>query len=297
MKALKTVIATARPRFLVLTPACIFLGFSIAVIFGHQIQYVDLFEALLVGLFAHISVNTFNEFVDFRSGLDMVTTKTAFSGGSGALPDCPSADRLVLAVAVGTLLVSILLGLHIASRQGPVVWPIGILGIALVVSYTPWLNRLPIICLITPGIAFGPLMVGGTYTALTGQLTFLPFYVSLVPFFLVNNLLLLNQIPDITADKSVGRNHFAIRYGVSTAVKAHGAFTIAGFGVIGFGIAADFLPVSSLLTCVPMIGSVLAYFGAKRHAHSIERLVPLLGANAFAAVFSPVVLGLSIVYA
>ena len=297
MIAFKPLAKTTRPRFLLLTPTCIFLGFCVAVFCNHQIQHIDLVEAFMVGLLAHISVNTLNEFFDFRSGLDLVTTKTAFTGGSGALPANPSADRAVLAVAIGTLVASVLVGLHIASRHGPIVWPIGILGIALVVSYTPWLNRLPYLCLIAPGTAFGPLMVGGTYVALAGQFAFLPFYVSLVPFFLVNNLLLLNQLPDISADKSVGREHLAIRYGVATAVKTHGAFTICAFAVIAFGIAADILPSASLLTYIPMLGSVAANFGAKRFANSTEHLLPYLGANVISAILSPAVLGLSIVYA
>ena len=296
MIAFKPLVRTTRPRFLVLTPTCIFLGVCVATFCNHQIRQIDLIEACLVGLFAHISVNTLNEFFDFRSGLDMMTTKTAFSGGSGALPENPSADRAVLAIAIGALVASILLGLHIASRHGPIVWPIGILGIALVVSYTPWLNRLPFLCLIAPGIAFGPLMVGGTYIALAGQFSLLPFYVSLVPFFLVNNLLLLNQLPDISADKSVGRQHLAIRYGVATAVKTHGAFTLCAFVVVAFGISAEILPIAAFLTYIPMAGAVVANYGASRFAHSTEHLLPFLGANVIAAVLSPTVLGLSIVY-
>jgi hypothetical protein len=40
-------------------------------------------------LFAHISVNTLNEYFDFKSGLDLTANKTPFSGGSGALPNTP----------------------------------------------------------------------------------------------------------------------------------------------------------------------------------------------------------------
>ncbi len=40
--------------------------------------------ALLGAFLAHISVNTLNEYFDFKSGLDLETIKTPFSGGSGA---------------------------------------------------------------------------------------------------------------------------------------------------------------------------------------------------------------------
>jgi len=35
-------------------------------------------------LSAHIAVNTLNEYMDFKSGLDYETLKTPFAGGSGA---------------------------------------------------------------------------------------------------------------------------------------------------------------------------------------------------------------------
>jgi 1,4-dihydroxy-2-naphthoate octaprenyltransferase len=68
-------------------------------------------------------------------------------------------------------------------------------------------------CWLAPGLGFGPLMVMGTEVALAGQYTLEGFVASLVPFFLVNNLLLLNQYPDIEADKAVGRRHFLVVYG------------------------------------------------------------------------------------
>ena len=41
----------------------------------------------LVGLVAlHAAVNAFNEASDMRSGIDLRTTRTPFSGGSGTLP-------------------------------------------------------------------------------------------------------------------------------------------------------------------------------------------------------------------
>jgi len=42
--------------------------------------------ALLGAFLAHVSVNTLNEYYDFKSGLDLETIRTPFSGGSGALP-------------------------------------------------------------------------------------------------------------------------------------------------------------------------------------------------------------------
>ena len=47
---------------------------------------------------------------------------------------------------------------------------------------------------------------------------------SLVPFFLVSNLLLLNQFPDVAADRSVGRDNFPIAVGTEKSAAIFAAF-------------------------------------------------------------------------
>jgi len=97
---IKTLLKSMRVPFLILTPACVFLGYSVSITTTDKIQYLDFFLLLFGALFAHISVNTFNEYYDFRSGLDIKTTKTPFSGGSGALVENPEAANTVFFVAL-----------------------------------------------------------------------------------------------------------------------------------------------------------------------------------------------------
>ncbi len=50
----------------------------------------SLFALVLLGaVAAHIAVNSLNEYLDFKSGLDERTHRTPFSGGSGFLPEHP----------------------------------------------------------------------------------------------------------------------------------------------------------------------------------------------------------------
>ena len=77
---------------------------------------------LTAALAAHISVNTFNEYFDLRSGLDLNTQRTPFSGGSGALPQHPEMARAVLAMAVCSLLVTAAIGLYFIREHGWA-WP------------------------------------------------------------------------------------------------------------------------------------------------------------------------------
>ena len=121
--------------FLVLTPACLFLGWS-AVIANQTEVEMHLFVLSFLGaVFAHISVNTLNEYLDFKSGLDLNTRKTKFSGGSGALPENPEMAMAVLSVGISTFMLTLLIGLFFIWQYGWGVVPIGIAGLLLIVFY------------------------------------------------------------------------------------------------------------------------------------------------------------------
>jgi 1,4-dihydroxy-2-naphthoate octaprenyltransferase len=219
---LKTVIQSMRPPFLVLTPVCVFLGASTIVASQENVDLYLFFLALLGALLAHISVNTLNEYFDFKSGLDLITTRTQFSGGSGALPHRPEMATVVLIAGIASIMTTLVIGVFFIWKYGLGLMPIGVIGLLLVVTYTGWINRHPFLCLIAPGTGFGFLMVVGTQFVLVGEYMLLSWLVAIVPFFLVNNLLLLNQYPDIKADAKVGRNHFPIVYGINVSNGVYG---------------------------------------------------------------------------
>jgi len=284
-----------RIPFLILTPVSVFLGYATSTRASELIQNSDILFSLVGALSAHISVNTFNEYHDFCSGLDAKTTKTPFSGGSGALIENPEAADTVYSVALVSLAITILIGIYFAIRLGVLIFPLGILGIMIVVTYTQWLNRHPLLCLIAPGLGFGPLMVVGTHVVLTGEYSMLPFFVSLVPFFLASNLLLLNQYPDIAADKSVGRRHFPIVYGIRKSTLLYGGFVLATCGIIIVGVFTELLPDLSVIGLIPISIAIVVFFGVTKHAASLPKLMPYLGMNVAAAILTPVFLGFAIV--
>lgn len=110
---LKIMLQTIRPSFLVLTPICVFLSLSISLTSQSLINYL-LFCLVLIGATSvHISVNTLNEYCDFKSGLDLQTQETAFSGGSGALPSKLEMAKVILIIGLVTLSVTIAIGIYL----------------------------------------------------------------------------------------------------------------------------------------------------------------------------------------
>lgn len=289
-----TLLRSVRLPFLILTPISIFLGYAVSVASPADINPIDLVLVFLGAVAAHASVNTFNEYFDFRSGLDATTSKTPFSGGSGALVDNPEAASMVLCLAIVMLATTIAIGLYFVLERGLLLLPIGMLGVLIVLTYTPWLNRHPILCLVAPGTGFGPLMVIGTQVALTGEYTTSAFLASLVPFFLANNLLLLNQYPDIAADKGVGRRHVPIAYGLGFSSFLYGVFAASAIIVILGSVWSGVLPKASYFALAPMVLAAVVLYGATEHAKSTLKLVPYMAMNVVVAIVTPVILAASI---
>lgn len=295
MSTIATLGRAARLPFLMLTLSSVFLGAASAWATQGQLDPLLLCLVLLGALGAHVSVNTLNEYADFRSGLDETTTRTPFSGGSGALIEHPRMSGAVLRLSILSLLLTCLVGLYFVYLRGPALLPLGILGLMIVLSYTPWLNRHPWLCLLAPGLAFGPLMVGGTHFVLTGETELLPWLVSLVPGLLASNLLLLNQFPDIEADQSVGRHHFPIAYGIVASTRVYGLSLLAALALIGLAVMQGHLPGLSLIAAIPLLGGLLAYLGASRFGSAIGGHVHYLALNVAAALLTPLLLGISLV--
>lgn len=283
-----------RPSFLILSPVCVFLGASTVIASQAAIDTTVMILVIVGALCAHISVNTLNEYADFKSGLDLVTVKTPFSGGSGALPREPGMASTVLYAGLVTLLATSAIGIYFIDHQGLYLLPIGIVGLAIILTYTKWINRWPLLCLIAPGMGFGILMVVGTHLVLTGQISLTPLLAALVPFFLVNNLLLLNQYPDIQADKSIGRNHLAIAFGTRISSYVYCGFFIAAYSTILIGIYYGFFPGLSLVALLPVALSVYAFKGALMHGENIGAHTQHMGANVGATILTPLLLGISI---
>lgn len=290
---LKPLIQAMRIPFLGLTPVCVLLGASTVM------AEIDpqLFVLVLLGaMCAHISVNTLNEYFDFKSGLDLMTRKTPFSGGSGALPRHPELAGSVLTVAFVSLSATTLIGIYFILERGAGILPLGMLGLIIILSYTEWINRYPYICLVAPGIGFGLLMVLGTQYALQGAYTIPAVFAAAVSFLLVNNLLLLNQYPDVEADMKVGRRHFPIAYGTKRSSVIYGLSALLALVAVIAAIVSGYFPKLSLVALLPIPLAFFVYRGAVKYGPELGSHPQYLSANVCITILVPLLLAISLIY-
>jgi len=287
-----SVLRAARPNFLLLSLVVVALGMAVAFYEGHTVA-IDTAMLIAAGaVIAHMAVNLLNEYQDFDSGLDEMTRKTPFSGGSGALIENPLAAKAVLGLFFVCLISLIGIGVYLIMQTGWGLLLFGLIGLGLIVFYTKTITRLPWLCLIAPGVAFGPLMVMGSYYALTAELSLLVSLISLIPFFLVNNLLLLNQIPDLEADKKVGRYNILMHLGTENGLQIFAAFVWLSYLMLVVIIWWFELPSWLYIGFLPL----LIAFPMLRQLQDVyletDKLIPVLAMNVIINLLTPMLIAM-----
>jgi len=294
MSKLKYLFGPMRLPFVILTPVCVLLGLSIAVWKSAPLNVLHVILTFIGGISAHISVNAFNEYFDFKSGLDARTRRTPFSGGSGTLPQKPELANQALGTAITAFIITGLIGIYFLFVHGLMLLPLGLLGLFLLIAYTPWFARSPLLCLIAPGLGFGTLIVMGTAYVLTGHYSTTAFVASLVPFFLVSNLLLLNQFPDVEADRSIGRRHYPIVIGRRASSLIYGTFLLLTYLTILLGVGLKYLPPLSLIGLLTLILAIPNFIGVYRHAEDVKQLIPYMGRSVSVILLTPLLVSIGL---
>lgn len=213
MQAAVVLWRSLRPPFLLLTLAMLLLAYASTAYFAHIERADLLFWLFFSAISAAAASNLLNEYFDFVSGVDLRTQPTPFSGGSHALVEFPQYQEWVKWAGLLLVSLSVWSGLYLAAQTTWWVLPLGALGVALLITYSLLINRLPWLCLFAPGLGYGLVMFVGASWVLAAGVEWSLLWLLPVPTLLVSALLLLNQFPDVDADAAAGRNHAVIAWG------------------------------------------------------------------------------------
>jgi len=283
-----------RAPFLPLSVVLAFLGTCIAWYYGA----FHIGHALLAGfglLLAHISVDVLNEYFDYRSGVDLKTQRTPFSGGSGALPQGLITPRQALWLGVGALIAIVPIGIYFIVDKGWELAPLLVVAAALIVLYTPYILKMgwPEWA---PGMGMGSLPVLGAFFIQAGEYT-LPAIIASIPSgILVHNLLLLNEFPDVEADKCANRRTLPIVAGKKKAALFYSAMTIIVYAWIIGGVIACQMPAFSLLGLLTLPLAVKAILGSMKY-DDMSKLGPAIAANVMVVLITQLLMGIGYILA
>ncbi|WP_407271928.1 1,4-dihydroxy-2-naphthoate polyprenyltransferase [Radiobacillus sp. PE A8.2] len=279
-----------RPHTLTASFVPVFIGTMLAVL--DQSFHLLLFLAmLLASMLIQSATNMFNEYYDFKRGLDNENSV----GIGGTIVRDGVAPKTVLRLALSFFGTSILLGVYICIQSN---WWIALIGSFCMlcgyfytggpypIAYTP-LGEL------VSGFFMGPVIILISYFIQTGAITTQTVLVSIPVGIFIGMIMLANNIRDLQGDKQNGRKTIAILVGHDRAVTLLWSCFIISFAITFLYILLGMLPVWSLITLLAVKKAHTAYQGFKGKSKSIE-MVPAMIAAAQTNTFYGLLLGLSL---
>lgn len=204
-----------RPHTLTAAFVPVLLGTALAI---HQttIHFGLFFAMLLASLLIQAATNMFNEYYDFKRGLDHENSV----GIGGAIVRHGVKPDTVLKLAFGLYGISLLLGVYICMNS---TWWLAVIGLICMaagyfytggpvpIAYTPFGE-------IVAGFFMGMLIILIAFYIQTGTVTSTSILISIPIVILVGAILLANNIRDLDGDKENGRKTLAILVGRKNAV-------------------------------------------------------------------------------
>ena len=283
-----------RPQFLILSVVLGLTGTCIAWYDG----FFNIWEAVLatIGLIlTHMSVNTLNDYFDYKSGIDKVTNITPFSGGSGMIRAGRLTQREVMWVGIVTLLLAVPVGGYFILTKGWLLLPLLIVAAFCVVLYSPLILK----CHWpewSPGLGLGILPVLGMYFSQSGVYTWHALIASVPSGFLVHNLLLLNEFPDVEADKVNNRKTLPITLGGKGAAIFYTVVTLLVYVWVVGAVILKAMPVFTLLALLTLPIAIKAIRGSF-HYNEMDKLVPAMASNVMVVLLTQVLIGIGYILA
>ncbi|NLG85426.1 MAG: prenyltransferase [Firmicutes bacterium] len=199
-------------------------------------RWATILPVFLGGALVHAGSNLWNDYADELNGADRANREwSPFNGGSRVIQDGLLAVGTIRLMALVCFAAAMALALLLAPDKGPAVPLLTLVGIGVALGYSSpplWLGSRGLGELAV-GMAFGPLLAEGTAVAISGRFSPAVFGLSLPLGLLVAAILVLNEIPDLAADRTAGKRTLAVRYGASAAIRIYRALLFGAFFLLG----------------------------------------------------------------
>ncbi|HHY72585.1 MAG TPA: 1,4-dihydroxy-2-naphthoate polyprenyltransferase [Bacillus bacterium] len=215
-----------RPHTLTAAFVPVSIGTALALLDGF-INMPLFLAMLLASILIQAATNLFNEYYDYKRGLDHAES---IGIGGGIVRD-GIAPKTIRNVAIGFFAIAILLGFYICASSSWWIAAIGIICMFTAYFYTggPYPIAYSPFGEIVAGFFMGVVIILISYFIQSGSISLKSFLISIPISILIGAILLSNNIRDLDGDKKSGRRTLAILIGRENAVKF-----LAGMFVVSF---------------------------------------------------------------
>jgi 1,4-dihydroxy-2-naphthoate polyprenyltransferase len=246
-------------------------------------HFIKLFFGLLVVISCHAGANLINDYFD-AIGSDLINqSPTPFSGGSKLIQQgllsrrayCKGAFIIYSVALITVVILTVVyrnMGILILGSAGIII------GIIYSATQTFAMGRgwgeLAV------GVGFGPLATAGSFLLQTNYLSPEAFFAGIPVGFLIMGVLILNEIPDLEADRAVGKRNWIVRAGSGTkgvwiylTVISLAYFTLAG------GVFWGVFPAKILVSCFTIPLAVWILLKMRQYSGNNPEIIPALAGN------------------
>ncbi len=267
-------------------------GGALAAVDG-RFAWLPFLAALAGGVLLHSGTNIVNEIYDVRQGIDTITSPRA----SHAIVKGRLTERAAFLAAVAAFGLAVAIGVYLVLLRGPAIVALGLAGLVGGYGYTapPLQYKYRALGVPLVFLLMGPLMVAGTYFAVTGTWTVQAFVLSIPVGLLVAAILHGNEWRDIGEDTRAGIVTLSSRLGRDWAHYGYVALVLGAYISLGLAVAFGFLPPATLVAILslPFLAQVVrsAELGATGQTRAIA-MIDLQTARLHLAFGALLVLGL-----
>jgi len=209
---------STRPKTLLVAVGPVAMGAAMALGKG-GINAVILIITLAAAVLIQIGTNLANDYYDFIKGAD-TEHRTGPTRATAAGLVSPGEMKKAFVIAFG---LAIVLGFFLVLKGGTPILIIGVVSVICGVLYTAGPFPLGYLGLgeLFVLIFFGPVAVGGTYYLQRSDITTQVLIAGLAPGLLAAAILAVNNLRDISTDKTAGKKTLIVRFGYNFGVAEY----------------------------------------------------------------------------
>ena len=222
----------------------------------------------------HASVDLLNDYWDYRRGIDKVTKRTKFSGGTGILPENLLKPKTVYCAGILFLLLGTLIGIYFVAIRGITIAVILIFAIFSIYFYSIKIVNIGL------GELFvaikSSMIVIGTFYVQTGSIDMAALYVGIIIGTLSASVLFVNSFPDYDADRDNGRRTLVIILGKKHGAKVLSLLVSLTYIMIAAGVLLGYIKLYSLISLVSIPFATRAIRYLDENNEKFENLIPAM---------------------
>lgn len=250
-----------RPKFFPASVLPVIAGTAWGVSVVGSFDAVVFMLALLATVCVHAGANVLNDVGDDAGGTDRNNEDRIYpyTGGSRFIQSGIMSASNMARLGISLLAMAGIIGLLLLMMRGQMILWFGLAGVILAVLYSLGPVRLSAIGLgeTAVGVAFGVLPVLGAAWLQTGVLNLNVLLFALPISAWVTAILLINEVPDITADAATGKRTMPVRIGLSATAAVYMGIQLSAVVVVLWMSLNGVLPIAAPF--VPLMLLILAF--------------------------------------